>query len=127
VIGESPEAIEQRRWSSAGSQTVSGARLLAGFVSHRRHLLVGSARIDDEFERVGVLVLLVQMQLGIDTRRISQSDFGPGIRVSTATQLTSHVFPPSSEKACSKVQELAEMSFQTLRTRSMRPLTSSQS
>src|SRR6516162_6476650 len=30
---------------------------------HLRHLLVGSGRIDDEFERVGVLVLLHELQV----------------------------------------------------------------
>ena len=50
-----------------------------------------------------------------------------GIRVSVAIQFTSQVLPPSSENACSKRQEFAVMSDQTLRTRIMRPLKFSKS
>jgi hypothetical protein len=43
-------------------------------------------------------------------------------RVSTAIQFTSQVLPPSSEKACSKRHESAEMSDQTFRTKIVLPL-----
>src|SRR5882762_7911637 len=43
-------------------------------------------------------------------------------RVSTAIQLTSHVLPPSSEKACSNRHETGVMSDQMLRTRIILPL-----
>jgi hypothetical protein len=38
-------------------------------------------------------------------------------RVSSAIQFTSHVFPPSSEKACSKCTDVAVMSEITKRTK----------
>ena len=44
-----------------------------------------------------------------------------GIRVSVAFQFTSQVFPPSSEKACSKWHEFGVMSEITNRTRMARP------
>ncbi len=47
------------------------------------------------------------------------------MRVSSAIQFTSQLLPPSSEKDCSKWQESALMSDQTLRTRMVRPLKSS--
>src|SRR5580704_3616870 len=43
-------------------------------------------------------------------------------RVSTAIQFTSQVLPPSSENACSKRHDSAEMSDQTFRTITVRPL-----
>jgi hypothetical protein len=41
--------------------------------------------------------------------------------VSVAIQLTSQVFPPSAEKACSKWHEVAVMSEMTKRTKMARP------
>src|SRR6267154_15221 len=41
-------------------------------------------------------------------------------RVSSATQLTSHVLPPSSENACSKRIESGEIGVMTKRTRMAR-------
>ncbi len=49
------------------------------------------------------------------------------IRVSVATQLSSQVFPPSSENDCSKRHEVGVMSCHTFRTRIIRPPYSSQS
>src|SRR4029077_10796369 len=80
-------------------------------------------RIQDEDWEREAFGLVADLHLAATDEHVGQVSLFPcSTRVSTAIQLTSQVLPPSSEKDCSKWQEIGVMSEITNRTKMARPL-----
>lgn len=130
IIVRSPAAI-RAAWRKAGvlPPRDRGARRRARAGSAGRvHPSAGDREGERFVRRRRGAVRLKPHRTGLPSRHHADVCAGSGchfVRVSIATQLISHVLPPSSEKACSKRTVSASSGVITKRTKTARPSKSS--